>query len=302
MVAISVNNLIKNFGDKTAVSIPDFCFPSNEIIGLVGNNGAGKTTLFRLILNLIKADSGIVNFCLTDENTQQDKANLNSNVTMVSHLEDAWKSYIAAYLDESFLIEFLTPKEFFTFIAKVNNIKEQDQALIGELVPKLLSIGEIQKVLQNLIREGISIRDLVTILETLADYATTTHDTDVLTEYARQGLKRAISNKYFPPNETTSVVTLDPKIEQEIMNSVKQTEQGAYLTIDPAVAQSIMDSLKIEIDKLDKLGKAPIVMTSPIVRMYFKKLTMDYFAELIVLSYNEVEANVELQSVGMVTI
>ena len=85
MVAISVNNLIKKFGDKTAVSIPDFCFPSNEIIGLVGNNGAGKTTLFRLILNLIKADCGIVNFCLTDEKTQQDKTNLNSNVTMVSH-------------------------------------------------------------------------------------------------------------------------------------------------------------------------------------------------------------------------
>ena len=84
-------------------------------------------------------------------------------------------------------------------------------------------MGEIQKVLQNLLRESISIRDLVTILETLADYATTTHDTDVLTEYVRQGLKRAISNKYFPPNETTSVVTLDPKIEQEIMNSVKQT-------------------------------------------------------------------------------
>ena len=184
----------------------------------------------------------------------------------------------------------------------IDNIKDKDQALISELVPKLLSVGEIQKVLQNLLRESISIRDLVTILETLADYATTTHDTDVLTEYVRQGLKRAISNKYFPPNETTSVVTLDPKIEQEIMNSVKQTEQGAYLTIDPAVAQNIMDSLKIEIDKLDKLGKVPIVMTSPIVRMYFKKLTMDYFADLIVLSYNEVESNVELQSVGMVTI
>ncbi len=160
MVAISVNNLIKKFGDKTAVSIPDFCFPSNEIIGLVGNNGAGKTTLFRLILNLIKADSGIVNFCLTDENTQQDKANLNSNVTMVSHLEDAWKSYIAAYLDESFLIEFLTPKEFFTFIAKVNNIKEQEleerlnslQSFLGDEVLgrkvyiRELSAGNKQKV------------------------------------------------------------------------------------------------------------------------------------------------------------
>lgn len=184
----------------------------------------------------------------------------------------------------------------------IDNIKDQDQALIHELVPKLLSVGEIQKVLQNLIREGISIRDLITILETLADYATTTHDTDVLTEYARQALKRAISGKYFPIGETTSVVTLDPKIEQEIMDSVKQTEQGAYLTLDPQKAQSIINSLKVEVDKLESLGKLPIVITSPIVRMYFKRLTSDYFSELVVLSYNEVDSNVELQSVGMVTI
>ena len=184
----------------------------------------------------------------------------------------------------------------------IDNIKDQDQTLIGELVPKLLSVGEIQKVLQNLIREGISIRDLITILETLADYATTTHDTDVLTEYVRQGLKRAISNKYFPQNETTSVVTLDPKVEQDIMDSIKQTEQGAYITLDPNKAQNIMNSLKGELDKLEQLGKLPIVITSPIVRMYFKKLTMDYFTDLVVLSYNEVESNVELQSVGMVTI
>ena len=82
-------------------------------------------------------------------------------------------------------------------------------------------------------QEGISIRDLVTIFETLADYAPTTHDTDVLTEYVRQSLKRAISNQYFNNNETTSVVTLDPNVEQVIMDSVKQTEQGAYLALDP---------------------------------------------------------------------
>ena len=160
MVAISVNNLIKKFGDKTAVSIPDFCFPSNEIIGLVGNNGAGKTTLFRLILNLIKVDSGIVNFCLTDEKSNLDKDNLNISDTMVSHLEESWKSYIAAYLDESFLIDFLTPNEFFTFIAKVNNIKEQEmeerlnnlQSFLGDEVLgrkvfiRELSAGNKQKV------------------------------------------------------------------------------------------------------------------------------------------------------------
>ena len=87
MVAISVNNLIKKFGDKTAVSIPDFCFPSTEIIGLVGNNGAGKTTLFRLILNLIKADNGVVNFCITDEVSNHDKENIQEIRTSISNLE-----------------------------------------------------------------------------------------------------------------------------------------------------------------------------------------------------------------------
>ena len=169
-------------------------------------------------------------------------------------------------------------------------------------MPKLLGLGEIQKVLQNLLSEGISIRDLLTIFETLADHAPSTRDTDVLTEYARQSLKRAISSKYFPANETTSVITVDPKIEQEIMGSVKQTEQGAYLTLDPERTKAIMASVEEEVAKLENMGKPAIIMTSPIVRMYFKKLTEDYFKDLTVLSYNEVESNVELQSVGMVTI
>lgn len=183
----------------------------------------------------------------------------------------------------------------------IDNLKESNPSIVEELVPKMLGLGEVQKVLQNLLREGISIRDLLTIFETLADYAQTTRDTDVLTEYARQSLKRAISAKYFPANETTSVVTLDPKVEQEIMSSVKQTEQGAYLTLAPERTKAIMASVQTEIEKLESLGKNPIIITSPIVRMYFKRLTEDYFKDLIVVSYNEVETNVELQSVGMVT-
>jgi len=183
----------------------------------------------------------------------------------------------------------------------INNIQEANQVLVSELIPKLLGIGEVQKVLQNLLREGIAIRDMVTIMETLADYAPTTRDTDVLTEYVRQALKRAISNKYFPGGETTSVVTLDPVAEQDIMNSVKQTEQGAYITLDPEKTQRLMQSVKVEAEKLENLGKNPIIVTSPIVRMYFKRLTKDYYPDLIVISYNEIESNVELQSVGMLT-
>jgi flagellar biosynthesis protein FlhA len=210
-------------------------------------------------------------------------------------------SIIATHLTEvirSHIHELLTRQDVQNLI---NNVQEANSTLISELVPKLLGVGEIQKVLQNLLKEGISIRDLITVFETLADYASTTRDTDVLTEYVRQSLKRAISNKYFPPKETTSVVTLDPKIEQEIMGSVKQTEQGAYITLDPEKTQDIIHSVEEEIQKLENIGKNPIIITSPIVRMYFKKLTQDYFKDLIVISYNEIESNVELQSVGMVT-
>ena len=211
-------------------------------------------------------------------------------------------SIIATHLTEvirNHLDELLTRQDVQNLI---NNIQEANTTLISELVPKTLGVGEIQKVLQNLLAEGISIRDLVTIFETLADNATSTRDTDVLTEYVRQSLKRAISNKYFPANEMTSVVTLDPKIEQEIMGSIKQTEQGAYINLEPEKTQEILNAVKEEIDKMEELGKNPIIVTSPIVRMYFKKLTSEQFKDLIVISYNEIESDVELQSIGMVTV
>ena len=211
-------------------------------------------------------------------------------------------SIIATHLTEvirGHLDELLTRQDVQNLI---NNIQEANTTLISELVPKMLSVGEIQKVLQNLLREGISIRDLVTIFETLADNAASTRDTDVLTEYVRQSLKRAISNKYFPANEMTSVVTLDPKIEQEIMGAVKQTEQGTYINLDPDRTGTILQSVKEEMEKMEELGKNPIIVTSPIVRLYFKKLTEEQFQDLIVVSYNEIENNVELQSIGMVTV
>ena len=183
----------------------------------------------------------------------------------------------------------------------INNLKETNPALVEELIPKILGIGEVQKVLQNLLREGISIRDLLTIFETLADYAPTSRDTDILTEYARQSLKRAISSKYFPPREVTSVVTLDPTVEQEIMKSVKQTEQGAYLSLDPERTRAILKSVETEVKKMENMGKNPIVITSPIVRIYFKRLTEEYYKDLIVVSYNEIGSDAELQSVGMIT-
>lgn len=211
-------------------------------------------------------------------------------------------SIIATHLTEiikQHLDELLTRQDVQNLI---DNVKENNKTLVDDLVPKLLGVGDIQKVLQNLLREGISIRDLVTIFETLADYASTTRDTDILTEYARQSLKRAISNKYFGDSDMTTVVTLDPKIEQAIMSSIKQTEQGAYISLDPGVTKSILKSTESEIKKLEDKGQSPIIITSPIVRMYFKKLTNDYFRDLVVVSYNEIDSDIELKSVGVITI
>ena len=210
-------------------------------------------------------------------------------------------SIIATHLTEvirNHIAELLTRQDVQNL---VDNLKQTNPALVDELIPKLMGLGEVQKVLQNLLAEGISIRDLLTIFEILADHAASTRDTDVLTEYVRQGLKRAISSKFFPANEASDVITLDPKLEQEIMGSVKQTEQGAYLTLDPQRVRMIIDRTGALIEQMENNGKTPIVVCSPIVRMYYKKLTEEYLKDLIVVSYNEIESNVELQSVGMVS-
>ncbi|QXM06133.1 flagellar biosynthesis protein FlhA [Crassaminicella indica] len=182
----------------------------------------------------------------------------------------------------------------------LDNVKEHNEALIDELVPKIMSLGEIQKVLSNLLREGISIRDMVTILETLADYGTITRDTEMLTEYVRQSLSRAIT-KQFIDGDHVKVITLDQSLEQTIMESIQQTEHGSYLNLDPNIAQAVLNNLATQIEKLMSVGEQPIILTSPIVRGYFKKLTEQLTPELIVLSYNEIDSKIEVQSIGVVS-
>lgn len=183
----------------------------------------------------------------------------------------------------------------------IDNIKETNAALVDELVPKSLSIGEVQKVLGNLLKEGVSIRDLVTILETLADYALITRDIDMLTEYVRQALSRSIT-KQFINTKKAKVITLDPSIEQKIMDSIQQTEHGAYLSLEPSSTQAILNSLAEQIQKLLSVGEQPIILTSPIVRLYFKRMSEQLTPDLVVLSYNEIDPKVEVQSVGVVNI
>lgn len=181
----------------------------------------------------------------------------------------------------------------------VDNLKETYPALVDEVVPKLLSIGEVQKVLANLLKESVSIRDMVTIMETLADYAPMTKDPDMLTEYVRQALRRSIT-KRFIGNNKAKVITLDAGLEQSIMDAVQQTEYGAYLNLDPQTVQNIYNSLSREIQRFTNIGEQPLVLASPVVRIYFKKLTEQVAPGLIVLSYNELDPTVEVQSIGVV--
>lgn len=183
----------------------------------------------------------------------------------------------------------------------IDNVKEEYPAVVEELVPDIFTLGEIQKVLSNLLQEQISIRDMVTILETLADYGQVTKDIDLLTEYVRQRLSGYITNKYVE-NQELNVITLDSEVEELIMNSINKTETGSYLALEPNIAQNILNNTLKAVQKLTSIGQQPIVLTAPIVRLYFKRLTEQLTRDLIVLSYNEIDPSVEVQSVGMVSI
>ncbi|SDK45939.1 flagellar biosynthesis protein FlhA [Natronincola ferrireducens] len=183
----------------------------------------------------------------------------------------------------------------------IDHVKENHSVLVEELIPNILTLGEVQKILGNLLKEGVSIRNLVTILETLADYGNITRDTDMLTEYARQSLGRAIT-KQFITTQPAKVITVTQDLEQRIMESLQQTENGTYISMDPDTTQRMIHNLSQQVQKVVSLGEQPIVVTAPIVRLYFKRLSEQLTSDLIVLSYNEVDPSIEIQSIGAVSI
>ncbi|MGE5473468.1 MAG: flagellar biosynthesis protein FlhA [Ignavibacteriales bacterium] len=210
-------------------------------------------------------------------------------------------SIIATHLTEiikRYSHELLGRQEVQTLL---DNVKVNYPAIVDELVPKVMTLGEIQKVLASLLRENVSIRDMVTILETLADYAPITHDSDMLTEYVRQALGRAISRRFISGNKAT-VITIDPQLEQKLLDSVQRTEYGSFISMEPNESQAIINKLYQQVQTITATGQQPIVVASPGVRLYFKRLTEQVLPELIVLSYNELDPSIEIQSVGMISI
>ncbi len=183
----------------------------------------------------------------------------------------------------------------------VDSVRGNYPAVVEELIPHLLSLGDLQKVLANLLRERISIRDLVTIFETLADYANMTKDTEMLTEYVRHSLARQITRQFVQGN-SLPCITLDVELENLILQSAQKTEQGSYVNLDPKTMQNFIQALNQELMKLTNMGYQPIILTSPAVRMFVRKLTERAAPGLAVISYAELDPKTEVQALGMVRI
>jgi flagellar biosynthesis protein FlhA len=182
----------------------------------------------------------------------------------------------------------------------LDNLSRTHPKAVEELTPALLTLGAIQKVLQNLLREGVSIRDLLTVVEALADYATVTKDPDVLTEYVRQRLARAIVTDHIPENGVLSVLTLEQDVEEVLLNSVQHTEHGSYLSVDPTVADTIMNSVNKETEIAVAKGHEPIIVCSPQLRRHFRRMVEQFAPSLMVLSHSELLNNVKFKSLGKV--
>ncbi len=184
----------------------------------------------------------------------------------------------------------------------IDHVRETYPILVDELTPTPLSVGEIQKVLGKLLKEHVSIRNLPIIFETLADYSKMTSDVDVLTEYVRQSLARQITNQYAGNQANLKVLTVSGRVEKLIADSIQQTDHGNYLSIDPSDSQSILESIAKEVDRVSLIEQSPVVLCSPAVRMYLRQMTERYFPQIPILSYNELESSIEVQSVGVVNV
>jgi flagellar biosynthesis protein FlhA len=208
---------------------------------------------------------------------------------IITHLSEVIKNHAH---------ELLSRQEVGNILA---NLRRTNEALVNDTIPTIITVGTLQKVLCSLLREGVPIRDIETILETLADYGTTVKDMDMLTEYVRQSLKRAITHRFAEAGQL-KVISLDAGIENQIMGAVKRLDTGSYLALDPQTIQGIITAATREIDKIKDIVTVPIILTSPIVRVYFKKLVDQFYLGATVLSFNEIDTDVKIQALGNIVL
>jgi flagellar biosynthesis protein FlhA len=207
---------------------------------------------------------------------------------IVTHLTEIIRSHAA---------ELLTRQDVRALLDK---LKETNAAVVDEVVPEALSLGEIQRVLQSLLSEGVPIRDLGTIVEAIGDKARTTRDTSLLSEYARQALGRAITAPHLDEQLRLQAITLDPEIEQEVSTSITQTTDGEYLAMDPPRAQAIVNALRAQVEHASGLGARPVLLCSARIRRHLRRLIAQAQPHLAVCSYNEISPGINVETIGVV--
>lgn len=183
----------------------------------------------------------------------------------------------------------------------LDTVSRSHPKVVEELIPGTMPAGIVLRVLKNLLKEKVPIKNILTIFETLADFGSMTKDPDILTEYVRQALMRTISTPYIQ-NNTISVLALDPTLDGMISSSIQHTEHGSYLALDPEKSQRILMTLNKEVHNVGKQGIMPILLTSPVSRAYLKRLSERYMPDLVVLSHNEIPPDVTIKNLGMVRI
>ena len=208
---------------------------------------------------------------------------------MITHWSEIMKRYAH---------ELLSRQDVSTML---DNVKKTNPIVVDDIIPKVISVGYLQKILANLLKEGIPIRDLETILETIGDHSNVLKDTDIITEYVRQSLKRTITHRFAEAN-SLRVITLDTQIEDLIVSSVKKSDQGSYLAMPPDMIQRIVTASNREIDKIKDVIPTVIVLTSPVVRIYYKKLTEQFIPNITVLSYSEIDSTAQIQEIGNISL
>lgn len=208
---------------------------------------------------------------------------------VITHLSETVKKYAHELFSRQDLNQLL------------ETVKKSDETIVDDVIPNMISYSGLQKVLCNLLKEGVPIRDMVTILQTISDYSTSVHDTEVLTEYVRQSLKRTITRKWSDGGQIR-VITLDSEVERVIVNSISKNDQGTYLSLDPQITQKIVSRLLDCITKVKDVINVPIILTSPLVRIYFSKMLEQFYPNAVVLSFNELHSSVQIQAVANVTL
>ena len=235
---------------------------------------------------------GLPAIWITDD--RKDEAQYNGytvvdlSTIVATHLTEVLKSNLSELFGRQELVKVL------------DTFKEENPKIVSDLVPEIMSLGVVLKVLQNLLREGVSVRDLRTILETLAEFGPSTKDPDALTEYARQSLYRTITERIKGAQGDVPLFTLDRALEEAVARSIINTDHGAQLNLDPKVTQTILASLNEKIEEATSQGEKMVVLCSPVIRRHFKKLTEKFIPNMIVVSHNELSPDINIRSLGTV--